>query len=158
MNGRKVLFAIAICLIYIPMVFMAVNTFFPKTPLNECYAKYRLGPMVAEKANASQMAAYNVQIAEYDAEMQACDMEYEQIRTKYDGWKFIVIMLVNIMASLVILTKLDKSVVYGLFFGVVVTAFVSSIRYGESRSIPGFALLVVLFGIVIYFVNSRKDS
>jgi len=49
--------------------------------------------------------------------------------------------------------KFDKSIIFGLFFGVVITAFSATINYMESRSVIGFALLVFLFGLIIYFVN-----
>ena len=45
-----------------------------------------------------------------------------------------------------------------LFFGVVITAFSATIGYMESRSIPGFILLVLLFGIIIYFVSTRAKK
>ena len=140
----KFVFAIAICLLYIPMVFMAVKTFFPEIPDNDCYAAR---PLV--ETNESIKAS---------EEMRECEQAYEKEREKYDGWKFIFIMIVNIIATFVMLFKLEASIVYGLFFGVVITAFSATIRYMESRSIPGFALLVILFGMIIYFISSKKKK
>ena len=67
-------------------------------------------------------------------------------------------MIINIVFAFVMLLNLDKSIIFGLFFGVVITAFIATIRYIDSRTIPGFVLLVVLFGIIIYFVNSMKKK
>ena len=147
MDWKKIVFAIAICLIYIPMVFMAVTTFFPKTPVNECYVDYKY-PIAAEGKELNQ-----TQLDEYNRNMRECEISFESERTKYDGWKFIVIMIVNIIATLFMLMKFDKSIIFGLFFGVVITAFSATINYMESRSVIGFALLVFLFGLIIYFVN-----
>jgi multidrug transporter EmrE-like cation transporter len=150
MDWRRIVFAIAICLIYIPLVFMAVNTFFPATPENQCYLSYKPYPAGAEPTPA--------EIDAQNAEMRQCDTDYRATQQMYDGWKFIVIMIVNIVAAFVMLLKMDMSVIYGLFFGVVITAFASTIRYMESRSIPGFCLLVFLFALIIFFVNSRKNE
>ncbi|OIO62734.1 hypothetical protein COY26_00040 [Candidatus Woesearchaeota archaeon CG_4_10_14_0_2_um_filter_33_10] len=152
MDWKKIVFAIAICLIYIPMVFMAVTTFFPKTPVNECYVDYKY-PIAAEGKELNQ-----TQLDEYNRNMRECEISFESERTKYDGWKFIVIMIVNIIATLFMLMKLDKSIIFGLFFGVVITAFTATINYMESRSVIGFALLVFLFGLIIYFVNRLSKN
>ena len=143
MIKNKYVFAIAICLLYIPMVFMAVNTFFPEIPDNDCY----IARPFVEGDEAENI--------KYNEEMRECEQAYSKEESRYDGWKFIVVMIINIIAAFVMLLKLDKSVVYGLFFGVVITAFSATIRYMESRSIPGFILLVLLFGMIIYFVSSR---
>ena len=152
MNWKKIVFAVAICLLYIPMVFMAVTTFFPKTPVNECYMDYKY-PVIAEGKEVNQ-----TQLDEYNREMRECELSFESERTKYDGWKFIVMIILNIIAAFVMLLNIDKSIIFGLFFGVTITAFTATIRYMESRSVIGFGLLVVLFGIIIYFVNSRKND
>lgn len=144
MDWKKIVFAIAISLLYIPMVFMAVNTFFPETPINTCYSfkPYPLGENITD-----------VERDQYNREMQECQEKYDEQKTKYDGWKFIVIMLINIIAALFMLMKLDKSIIFGLFFGIVITAFTATINYMQSRSVLGFILLVFLFGLIVYFVN-----
>lgn len=149
-DWRKIVFAIAICLLYIPMVYMGVNTFFPKTPRDTCY-----DTSVPMKM---QENATDEQWIEYNRKMTECENSYQDEREKYDGWKFIVIMIINIVFAFVMLLNLDKSIIFGLFFGVVITAFTATIRYIESRTIIGFFLLIVLFGIIIYFVNSMRNK
>lgn len=150
MDWKRIVFAIAICLIYIPMVFMAVNTFFPKVSYNTCYYPKEI-PVAVGTLNQSELDA------QY-REMQECEQNYSVEREKYDGWKFIAIMILSIVAALVMLLKLDKSIVLGLFLGVVITALVATIRYMESRSIPGFILLVILFVLIIFFVNIKRKE
>lgn len=147
MDWKKIVFAIAICLIYIPMVFMAVNTFFPETPRNTCYKFY-----------SPDKNMTNVERDQYNQDMRECEENYDKQKTKYDSWKFIVIMIISIIAAFVMLIKLDKSIIFGLFFGVVITAFTATINYMESRSVIGFALLVFLFGLIIYFVNRMSKD
>jgi uncharacterized protein (DUF983 family) len=146
MEWKKIVFAIAISLLYIPIVFMAVNTFFPETPRNTCYS---IKPFpVGESENI-----IDAEREQYNQEMQECQEKYDEQRTKYDGWKFIAIMVINIIAALFMLMKVDKSIIFGLFFGVVITAFTAAINYMQSRSVVGFILLVFLFGLIVYFVN-----
>ncbi|NTV23713.1 MAG: hypothetical protein HGA85_05045 [Nanoarchaeota archaeon] len=151
MEWKKVVFGLAVCLLYIPMVFMAVNTFFPKTPENTCYLSYPY------KYGAPENLTYEQQQAR-DEEMRLCDSKYQEERTRYDGWKFIIIMIINIIASAVLLINLDKSIRYGLFFGIVIAAFAGTMGYMESRSAVGFGLLVVLFIFVVYLINSWKKE
>jgi hypothetical protein len=147
-DWKKIVFALAITLLYIPMVFMAVNTFFPDTPQNTCYA---IRPALPER-NQTQEYEQSMQ------ELRQCEADYRQLQQQYHGWKFITIMIINIITAGIMITKLDKSIIYGLFFGVVITAFTATIRYMDSHSIPGFILLVILFGIVIYFVNAMRNK
>jgi hypothetical protein len=149
-SWKKTFFGLAICLLYIPMVFMAVNTFFPKISDNACYESSYSYP-VPEKLNETEMALR-------EAKMRECYKLFEAEQIKYDGWKLILIMIINIVAASVILLNLEKSVRYGLFFGIVITAFAATIRYINSRSIPGFVLLVFLFGFIIYLVNLWKKD
>ena len=34
---KQIIFAIAIALLFIPMVYLGVNTFFPASPIEDCY-------------------------------------------------------------------------------------------------------------------------
>jgi hypothetical protein len=153
-SWKKTFFGLAICLLYIPMVFMAVNTFFPKitdTCYDSVYTSRVIASPVPEKLNETEMALR-------EAEMRECYKLFEAEQIKYDGWKLILIMIINIVAASLILLNLEKSVRYGLFFGIVITAFAATIRYINSRSIPGFVLLVFLFGFIIYLVNLWKKD
>lgn len=151
-DWKKIVFAIAICLLYISIVFMAVNTFFPEmSSMNECYRDFKVISPDGMEPNQTQMDESN-------NEMRDCEIAYEKERAQYDSWKFIVIMILNILAAFVMLLNIDKSIIFGLFFGVTITAFSATIRYINSRSVIGFGLLVLLFGIIIYFVNSKKDN
>lgn len=153
-NWKKIVFALAIALLYIPLVFLGVNTFFPEDPVNDCY-KFQLPVNCKEAENVTVCEQASLEDQE---EMNLCYEEYENERQKHDGNKYVVLMLICVITSFVMLMSLDKSVKYGLFIGVVITAFSGTMQYIESRSLIGFILMVVLFVVIIYFVqrNSKK--
>lgn len=148
---RKVVFAIAISLLFVPMVYLGVNTFFPAEPQNTCYPRF-----IAPPCKEEESACWERQRAT-DMEMQDCQLAWEQERKRYEGGKYIVIMLISIAASLVMLLRLEKSIVYGLFFGVVITAFTGTLRYIDARSVFGFGLMVALFALIIAFVQRERS-
>lgn len=152
---KKVVFAIAISLLYIPMVFLGINTFFPDLDRDNCYEIYPrsvcgpdgVGPGTLECDKLNQ---------DYYVEQNECREDYEQQRKDYEGNKYIVLMIICLITSLVMLFKLDVSVIMGLFFGVVITAFSGTIRYIDSKSMIGFFLMVILFIVIIIFVQRSK--
>jgi hypothetical protein len=154
MKSNWIVFAIAITLIFVPMVFLGVNTFFPKEP-NGSECNY-ITPMKSCTINATD-ACLKEQEAANQKSME-CYNRLEEERTRYDGLKYITIMVICLIASFVMLTRLDKSILYGLFAGVVLSAFIGTIRYISARSILGFGLLVLLFIVVIYFIQRDRKK
>jgi len=152
-DWRKIIFALAISLLFIPMVYLGINTFFPEGPdFDDCYAEVRLPCEPGDEACYEQNTAQN-------KENRECMQAYEKERTKYDSGKYIALMIICVIASFVMLIKLDKSIIYGLFFGVVITAFSGTMQYMGARSLIGFILMVCLFILIIYFVQrERKNS
>ena len=143
-NWKHIVFTLAITFLFVPMVYLGVNTFFPESPSNTCYEK-----VPRPEAEFSE---------EHAIQMRECQDNWQKERTKHDGGKYITIIIICILASLVMLVPLDKSITYGLFLGVVVTAFTGTIRYLDSRSKAGFVLMVFLFGMVIYFIHRTASQ
>ena len=151
---KKVVFALAISLLFVPLVYLGINTFFPENPDNDCYRSLLpLNCRDAEDVSACEQANL-----ENQNEMDDCWDEYDALNKKYDGNKYIVLMIICVITSFVMLMNLDKSVKYGLFMGVVITAFSGTMQYIESRSLIGFILMIILFVVIIYFVqrNSKR--
>lgn len=148
MKWKSVVFAVAIALLFIPMVFLGVNTFFPEADYSDCDSIPICGPDAADDCLEGR---------ELTAQAKECYEEQDKIREKYDGSKYITIIVICLIASMIMLVKLDKSIVFGLFTGIVITAFVGTIRYISSKSYIGFALLVVLFFVIIFFIQKEKD-
>lgn len=151
-NWKKVIFAIAIALLYIPMVYLGINTFFPDTPTDRCYEAVPVPRCLPEDEGCLQKEQLS------SKERQDCYDKQQQEKREYEGKKYIVLMIICLLTSLIMLTKIEQSVIYGLFFGVVITAFTGTIRYIDSKSMIGFFLMVALFLIIILFVQRFRKK
>lgn len=166
MNWTKLLYIAIIVLLYIPMVFVGANVFFPQyTGTNAyyrggfgdtCYAKY---PYPQNPDDAQRL--------EIDANQRQCQEEYQQAQQKfetdklaYEGPKYVFIALFNLAILLLalLLPKLQDSVSMGLFIGSIATTFGATIRYFDTNSKLGFAVLVITFFAMLFFINRKKDS
>lgn len=150
-NWKKVIFAIAIMLLYVPMVYLGVNTFFPDFDQDDCYGRVASPTCKFDAEGCAETLEKN------RIEQNECYKEYRSNKNAYEGNKYIVIMIITLITSFVMLANLDKSIIYGLFFGVIITAFTGTIRYIDSKSIIGFALMVTLFITIIVFIQKRKQ-
>lgn len=149
-NWKKIIFAIAIAILFIPMVYLGINTFFPDMPSDRCIEAVplvRCDPADDSCSNKEQVKS---------VERQDCYEQYRNDRRDYEGNKYIALMIICLLTSFVMLLKLDPSIIYGLFFGVVITAFTGTLRYIDSRSKIGFFLMVVLFVVIILFVHKTR--
>jgi uncharacterized membrane protein len=153
-----------IVLIYVPMVFLGANVFFPEytgsnsyyRPSVDCYAKYPT-PAV-DKATSVEIAAMNdKQQACYEQNV-AEEKAFEEARNKYDGWKYVFIALFNLAILLFALfVPMQDSIVMGLFMGSIVATFGATVGYFETNSKIGFGVLVVTFFVMLFFINRKKD-
>src|SRR3989338_11505356 len=154
MNWNKVVFAIIIILLYIPLVFMGTNILFPKYDYGDfpiykdCYGGPRAVPV--EQAD-------NVTTAEFEKcqqEEQHKQMNFQREKNKYDGWKYLAIVLFNLVVVLITLfIKFNDSIMYGLFIGATVSTFISTVIYFTTRSKIGFGVLVLVFIATLYFIT-----
>lgn len=166
MNWTKLLYIAIIVLLYIPMVFVGANVFFPQyTGANayyrggfgdDCYARY---PHPQNPDDAQRL--------EIDKNQRQCQEEYQQAQQKfetdklaYEGPKYVFIALFNLAILLLalLLPKLQDSVSMGLFIGSIATTFGATIRYFDTNSKLGFAVLVITFFAMLFFINRKKDS
>ncbi|HIH25425.1 MAG TPA: hypothetical protein HA226_01475 [Nanoarchaeota archaeon] len=155
---KIILFAAIIIILYIPLVFMGANIFFPKYdytnyPMyNECYMSK---PMpVNGYDNTTQE-----QINKCQQEQNKIQQDYEKQKRTYDGWKYLSIVIFCLLTiGAALLLKLNDSVMYGLFLGATITTFASTIIYFTTRSKIGFAILVLIFITTIFFITKRKDN
>ncbi|HSU72223.1 MAG TPA: hypothetical protein VLJ21_00030 [Candidatus Binatia bacterium] len=159
MNWTKLLYVLVITLLYVPMVFLGANVFFPKytgsnsyyQPTSDCYLKYQNG---GKELTPEQQAG----IEQCNAEQRAAQTAFEDARAVYNGWKYTGIVAFNLVVLLVALfvTGLMDAVMMGLFFGAVVTAFGATVTYWDYARTPiGFILMLAAFVLVIIFVNQR---
>src|SRR3989344_342446 len=145
MNWNKVIFTIIIILLYVPLVFLGSNVFFPEyvDPYNysECYSK----PLPMDQQNQTE---YNRCWEEQNTRAQ----DYQKEKRNYDAWKYLAIILFNLVVIvLTLFLKFNDDIMYGLFIGATFTTFLATIIHFQTRSKLGFAALVLVFIASIYF-------
>lgn len=160
MEWKRVVFAIIVILLYIPLVFMGANILFPKYDYHDfpiykdCY-----GPRAAPIEQADN--ATRAEFEKCQKEEQQKQMDFQKEKNKYDGWKYLAIVLFNLVVVLITLfIKFNDSIMYGLFIGATITTFIATIIYFTTRSKIGFGVLVLVFIATLYFVTRilRKDE
>jgi hypothetical protein len=196
MDWAKLLYVVVIAILYVPMVFLGANVFFPKytgieesMPYKDCYGPQRLieqapgakvdltctgampeaggqvqlkcsGASLPGQINEEALTSAQAQIDRCNEEQRHQQIAWEQERNKYDGWKYLSISIFNLLIILaVIFIGFKETVIMGLFFGAVAATFGATIRYWDyARTKIGFIVLVILFFIVLYFINKRQDK
>lgn len=157
-NWKKVLYAVIVALLFLPLVFMGANVFFDEYPDRD-YERdkcYQPTPVKLEgEAAEQQRLEQNACLQKYEEERK----EYHENKRVYDGWKYVFITVVSLIALLAaIFIPLDVSIVYGLFSGSVLATFFSTWIYFQSRSKIGFGLLVVIFILCVYFIDKQRKK
>ena len=148
MKWEKVVYAVIIVLLYLPLVFLGVNVFFPETD----YPQVECPPRAVDGDNTASEECFQ----EFEKDRRA----YQEERRSIEGWKYFSIVIVNFIALLVALAPLSPSIVYGLFMGSTLATFFSTWIYFDARSIPGFIVLLLLFALTIFFIQrlSKKKK
>lgn len=167
MNWTKLLYVLMIVLLYIPMVFLGANVFFPEYTGQDSYYPYRECPypspvaggnMTAEEKASMDQASYKLQTECSDKNREA-EREWSKEKNAYEGWKYVYIALFNLAVLLLALfIKMQDSIVMGLFLASISSTFGATMRYFDSRSKIGFAVLVIVFFTMVYFINKKKDT
>ena len=165
MNWTKLLYVLIIVLLYIPMTFLGANVFFPKytgsdsyyrEPYEDCYMKFAY-PINATEEQQQAIADNQRKCQQLNNDLQA---EWEAERNAYEGNKYVIVTVFNLLILLFALfvPLLQDSVVMGLFLGSLAATFGATMRYFNTNSKVGFAVLVVTFFVMIFFINKKKDS
>lgn len=167
-NWTKLLYVLVIALLFVPMVFLGSNVFFPEytgsqsyyQPIKECYPRYapsdKLTPAEQQQISEQQQVQIEACLAEQRVEQAA----WEAKRNVYNGWKYAAIIGFTLAILLLALfLPLQDAVLIGLFFGSVVTAFGATVSYWEyARTKLGFGLMLVTFFVVLFVVNKRAQA
>ncbi|MDO8655971.1 MAG: hypothetical protein Q7K45_01925 [Nanoarchaeota archaeon] len=168
MNWTKLLYVLIIVLLYVPMVFLGANVFFPQyTGTNsyyhpaglDCYMKYPY-PANPDTLNTPQREALDASQRECQEEFNREQEKFEQAKLKYEGKKYVFIALFNLVILMLalFLPKLQDSVIMGLFLGSIVATFGATIHYFDTQTKIGFGILVVTFFAMLFFINRKKDT
>jgi len=163
MNWTKFIYVLIIVLIYIPMVFLGANVFFPKYTGNDRYYQgddcYRQYP-APERLPGGELPERDADFEQCQLDSKAARDQYEQEKNAYEGNKYFFMSLFSVIVLLVAMfvPKIQDSVSMGLFLGAIATTFFSTWIYFDSNSKLGFAVLVVIFFLTLFFINRKKDS
>ena len=168
MNWTKLLYVLIIVLLYVPMVFLGANVFFPQyTGTNsyyhpagsDCYMKYPY-PANPDTLSTPQREALDASQRECQEEFNVEQQKFEQAKLKYEGKKYVFMALFNLVILLLalFLPKLQDSVIMGLFLGSIVATFGATIHYFDTQTKIGFGILVITFFAMLFFINRKKDT
>ncbi len=168
MNWTKLLYVLMIVLLYVPMVFLGANVFFPQYtgsnayyqgPYHDCYGRYPY-PANPEKVATAELQEITENQRKCNEEFQKAQQEFEQAKLSYEGRKYVFISLFNlgILLLALFLPKLQDSVTMGLFMGSIAATFGGTVRYFDTKSKIGFLILVVTFFAMLYFINRKKEN
>lgn len=166
MNWTKLLYVLIIVLLYVPMVFLGANVFFPEytgsnsyyRPTVECYSRFPTPD--ASKVNEEQWQQVSEKQQKCQEEVNQAQQDWENNKLAYEGKKYVFIALFNLAILLLalFLPKLQDSVTMGLFLGSIGATFGATLRYFDTRSKIGFVILVITFFAMLYFINRKKES
>ena len=153
MDWIKVLLSLVVILLYIPLVFMGANVFFPEyTGSHSYYQSYN-----ACYYNSKEAEPISVQNDTCVAEQQAQQLAFDEAKAHYEGNKYIFMVVLNLFVLLLALfVSFDESVIIGLFLGSVLTTFFATWTYFESKSKIGFGILGIIFFVTLYFITKRR--
>ena len=167
-NWTKLLYVLVIALLYVPMVFLGSNVFFPKFTgsesyfrgMEECYPRFAPSDKLPLEEQQRISDEQQQQINACQERMREQERIFNEERSVYNGWKYAFITGFNLIILLLILfIAFTDAVTIGIFFGTVVTAFAATVTYWEyARTKLGFILMLITFFVVLYVVNKRART
>ena len=147
----RVFHTLIVILLFVPLVFMGANVFFPDVeyPPYPCIAKpYPSDGAVNESDRIEQAVC--------ERQHQELSKKFETERRQINGWKYVFVVVVSLVALVgALFVPLDASIRFGLFLGSALASFFSTWVYFDSRSIPGFIVLVVIFLVSVFFIQKQ---
>ena len=177
-DWTKFFYVLIIAVIYVPMVFLGANVFFPKytgtdsyyqyknCPYDDCYQKFQYKAGISD----TERAALDIQVAACQktasAASEQCNKEnndaqviWQKEKNQYESWKFVLVVSFSLVVLLIAaFLIMSDSVMMGLFLGSVVSTLISTIQYFYTNSKIAFAVLVVLFAFMLVFISKRKGN
>jgi uncharacterized integral membrane protein len=167
-DWTKLLYVLVIALLYVPMVFLGSNVFFPKFTgsesyfrgTEECYPRFAPSDKLPLEEQQRISEEQQKQINECQERMRVQEKIFNDERAVYNGWKYAAITGFNLLILLLIVfIAFTDAVTIGIFFGTVVTAFAATVSYWEyARTKIGFILMLITFFVVLFVVNKRAKA
>lgn len=143
-------YSLIVLVIYIPLVFMGANVFFPEYSGSD---RYYVSDCFSLRGEMMMDGPEKECVKANEEERRA----FENEKRSYEAGKYVFITLVNLLALFVVIfIGLDSSILLGLFSGSIITTFISTMIYFDTRSKLGFSILVLIFIGTIYYINKKK--
>ena len=165
---KKIVFFLAIVIVYLPMIKLGINTFVPNDnqfyytkPGDDCYAKV---PATTDCSKydplSSEFDACKQKLDNLSNERNECfEKQQEQARLDQEKFKeketlrFIISAIISFITLLLVyFIAMNDIVNYGLFAGAVVNILLS-FTYNVDKSYVGFATLLLVFILTLAFIN-----
>lgn len=157
MEKIKIIYSLIIIILYVPLVFLGANVFFPKYSGQNSYYQFDdcYKPIPADKALILNETAQQ----ECSKAQNLRSQEFQKEKDKYESRKYIAITIFNLLILVIMLFLfLDNSILLGLFAGSTIATFTATIMFFTTNSKVGFVILLLIFIATIYIINKYKDK
>ena len=162
-SWMKLVYTLIVVFLYVPLVFLGVQTFLPKysdydypIQYKDCYA-YTPYDEQSKCYDAEEQAKIIEQRDQCMAEQQAVTDKYNKEKREYETWKYLSVLGFAVFTLvLVMFIGFDVPIKIGLFIGSAAAVFIATMQYFETKSIPAFVVLLVVFGLVVYVIQKRE--
>lgn len=154
---KKIGFVLLIVLVFTPLTFLITNTIVDNYIVTEktedCYLMYK---PYETKLDQDESLKQQLEIKE-------CEDANRVIIEEQETYKFTIIAILNVVVILILFllsTKLDEVIYYSLFFGAGINTVSIVMRYGRMNSLTGAIFGIVLFVLIVIFINKalKKDK
>jgi len=153
MSWVKIILALVVILLYIPLVFMGANVFFPEYTGSESYYNYY--PSCSYAAEDKLSCVQNDTCVKEQNDAQKA---FDEGKNDYNANKYIFIVIFNLIVLLLaFFLTMNESVIVGLFLGSTLTSFISTWIYFSTQSKIGFGVLVIIFFFTIFFISKKRN-
>jgi len=143
-------FILAIVVLYIPMIHLGLNSFFPD-PDYDYYDDCRKPRPVASEMSETEKAEYDQCTEEQIQQNRINDEERDRVHKI----KFIIAGIIGFLTiMLVYFVEFPNAINYGLFFGGVLN-MVFALNWSRDKNIVGFIIFIVLFVMTIFFIKKQ---
>src|SRR3989344_9668150 len=147
MKFSKYIYTGIVILIYIPLVFMGANVFFPEFTGSESYYQ-------PEECALPQPVGQDIKTQECYKEQEKNRIAFEKEKNNYNVRKYLFVVIFSLISLLAIsFIKIEEVIKLGIFSGATISTFVSTLMYFNTKSKIGFSVLVLIFILVIYYIN-----
>lgn len=161
-SWAKLVYTVIVIFLYVPLVFVGVQTFLPEYSdynypfYKDCYGYVPYAE--TDKCYDAQEQAAILETRDQCLEDQQKEQKaYDDAKKQYYTWKYISVLAVAVLTLvLVMCIAFDTPIKIGLFVGSAAAVFISTMQYFDTKSIPAFIVLLVVFGLVVFVIQKRE--